>query len=53
MIEIKRASDCVNDIRNEMTELFIEGFWHLLQLLSKDRNKLKEGRNILKIYDHN
>ena len=24
-----------------MTELFIEGFWHLLQLLSKDRNKLK------------
>lgn len=41
MIEIKRASDCVNDIRSQMTELFIEGFWHLLQLLSKDRNKLK------------
>ena len=41
MIEIERASDCVNDIRSQMTELFIEGFWHLLQLLSKDRNKLK------------
>ena len=38
MIEIERASDCVNDIRSQMTELFIEGFWHLLQLLSKDRN---------------
>ena len=41
MIEIKRASDCVNDIRSQMTELFIEGFRHLLQLLLKDRNKLE------------
>lgn len=41
MIQIKRMNDYDRDVREEVTELFLEGFYAKLAFFTKDRNKLK------------
>lgn len=41
MIQIKRMDQYNRDVRDEVTDLFLEGFYSKLRFFTKDRNKLK------------
>jgi len=52
MVEIKRASDFDKDVRNEMTEMFVDGFGQWLTFFSKDRGKLIDTFNHIFLLDN-